>query len=225
MRRRHPKNPQLILIHGDEWNGLPLNPKHAPYVESYLSQTLLTLQRAVTSHFRTVAIRFDMRLPVHRPEPDSGVISRFFEGLAGRIEADQRCKRREGKRVHASDFRYVWVRERSTSHHRHYHCCILLNGDAYYHVGSFSHAGSLGVNRDVNMASRIRGAWTAAMGCSWEQSSGLIHFPNNCIYHIDVNSDGYVWQFLELFKRVSYFSKADTKEYGMGFKTFGSSRH
>ena len=226
MAKRHPRNPNLTLVEDTEWNGLPLLPKHSPYIEQYLERTLETMKKAVDRYRRTTAIRFDLRIPADSPEPGSSVISSFFESLQAKINAHQLRKTRQGQRVHSCEIRYVWVREQSGSHHRHYHCCILLNGDAYRYLGAFSPKGYLEeVERMAaeNMAGRIRSAWCSALRLSWAEGQGLVHFPANGTYRIDVNSMTMFDRYVDLFRRLSYFAKADTKRYGDGSNSFGSS--
>ncbi|MCG8391801.1 MAG: inovirus Gp2 family protein [Pseudomonadales bacterium] len=227
MKHRHPHNPNLTLIEGTEWNGLPLLPKHSPYIEPYLERTLETMKRAVDRYRRTTAIRFDLRIPADALEPDSNVISRFFESLQAKVNAHQLRKARQGQRVRSCELRYVWVREQNSSHHRHYHCCILLNGDAYRYLGAFSRNDDREEGKMVaaeNMAGRIRSAWCSALRLTWTDGQGLVHFPPKRIYHIDVNSTEVLGQYVDLFRRLSYFAKASTKCYGDGSNSFGCSR-
>lgn len=71
---------------------------------------------------------------------------------------------------------------------------------------------------------RIVRAWASELGCAPEAIPGLVHFPKNCVYKIDRNSVDYVAQFQKVFKRLSYFAKADTKHYDDGSNWFGCSR-
>lgn len=223
MTYRHPNNPNLTLTYESDYHGLPLLPKHGPYIESYLDKIIESIRRALDKHRRVTAIRFDLRIPSNCAEPDSQVITRFFESLKAKLASNQLRKARHGLRVHSCDLSYVWVKERSTSHHRHYHCCILLNGDAYYHLGSFR-PGVGGDQRQGNMAVRIRSAWASALGIHWEKAKGLVNFPPNRVYHLDANSETIIWQVGDLFQRLSYFAKADTKNYENSQKCFGCSR-
>lgn len=220
MYQRHPHNPNLTLTDHSEWNGLPLLPNHGPYVEEYLAQAWDTVKRTVEQYRRVTAIRFDLRLPENYPSWDSGVISRFMESLKAKLRAEELRKARVGMRVHPTILRVVWVREQDSSHHPHYHVCILLNGDAYYHLGSFKEV----AEAQSNMATRIQEAWASALGMHPEYSRGLVHFPPNRVYRIDANSDQFLSQMVSLFTRLSYFAKARSKQYGDGSNSFGCSR-
>jgi len=222
MKKRHPHNPNLTLIEGTEWNGLPLLRKHSPYIEQYLEQILETMRRSVDRYRRTTALRIDLRIPVDSITPDSDVISRFFASLQAKINAHQLRKARFEQRVHSCELRYIWVRERNTAHHRHYHCCLFLNGDAYRHLGSFIKQEEQESTR--NMANRIRSAWASALGCSWEESQGLVNYTRRGIYRVDANSPSLWESYSGLFKRLSYFAKARTKVFGSGKNNFGCSR-
>lgn len=222
MYKRHPLNQNLSLVAGTEWNFLPLLPACSPYIEQYLERTHVTMIKAVERYRRTTALRVDLRMCADSPEPDSKVISRFHESLQSKINQHLHRKSREGKRVHTCELRYVWVRERDSARHRHYHCCIFLNGDAFHHLGRFGTAVEQQGTR--NMADRIRSAWASALGCPWEKSRGLVHYARNGIYRIDANSPDFYWQFIDLFCRLSYFAKAETKAFGDGKNNFGCSR-
>ena len=227
MATRHPHNPNLTLVEGTEWNGLPLLPKHSPYIEQYLERILETMKKAVDRYRRTTAIRFDLRIPVDFPEPDSSVISSFFESLQAKINAHQLRKARQGQRVHSCELRYVWAREQNISRHRHYHCCILLNGDAYRYLGAFGCNGHPEEEVRIaaeNMSGRIRSAWCSALRLPWGAGQWLVHFPTNGTYYIDANSVTIFDRYVDLFRRLSYFAKAETKRYGDGSNSFGCSR-
>ncbi|KAF0810993.1 hypothetical protein A167_00025 [Alcanivorax sp. S71-1-4] len=217
---RHPHNPNLTLIDESEWNGLPLLPRHGPYIDSYLARIWDTVKRTVEQYRRVTAIRFDLRMPDDGLYLDSAVISRFIESLKAKLVAAEQRKARQGIRVHPTILRTIWVREQKSSHHPHYHVCILLNGDAYCHLGFFG----AGQGDRSNMATRIQEAWASALGIPPGQFGGLVHFPPNRVYRIDANSDQFLPQMVNLFTRLSYFAKVGTKQYGTGDNCFGCSR-
>ena len=222
MKKRHPHNPNLTLIEGPEWNGLKLLSKHSPYIEQYLERILETMRRSVDRYRRTTALRIDLRIPVESMTPDSDVMSRFFGSLQAKINAHQLRKARLEQRVHSCELRYIWVREKNTAHHRHYHCCLFLNGDAYRHLGSFITQKEQESTR--NMANRIRSAWASALGCSWEESQGLVNYTKKGIYRVDANDPSLWDSYSGVFKRLSYFAKTKTKHFGGGKNNFGCSR-
>jgi hypothetical protein len=229
MNKRHPFNPNLFLHEGDHWNGLPVQTHCGPLIVNYLERINETVGKALCEHPRTAVMRFDLRVPMGWPEMDTEVISRFTASLKAQLLADSHRKEREGKRVHPCTVRYVWARERVSSEHSHYHVAIFLNRDAYFTLGRFR-ANRLWGDDDtflgeeegavVNMADRINHAWASALGCNSGPVPGLVHFPENPVYSIIASSPCCGQQIAEVFYRLSYLAKADTKHYGGGVNSF-----
>lgn len=119
-------------------------------------------------------------------------------------------------RVHDSVVRYVWAREFDQADTRpHYHFLLLLNRDAFHTVGYFS-------SESDNLYHRIVAAWASALGLAPEEGYGLVHMPENHTYAINMNrSDSGL---AELFPRVSYLCKVNTKRFGEGDHVFGCSQ-
>lgn len=69
------------------------------------------MRHALNVHPRLTALRVDLRLPDVPAATDAAVISRFINALKARIDAYQKRKHREGKRVHPTTLHYVWARE------------------------------------------------------------------------------------------------------------------
>lgn len=99
----------------------------------WLSRFESILNSALAQHRAVSLIRVDLRFPEYMPvtimdsDPDSAVISRFFESLKAKIQAYQRKKRRANKRVRATTLRYFWCREFGKEKGRkHYHVILLL---------------------------------------------------------------------------------------------------
>lgn len=233
MNRRHPNNSNLVLHYGNKWNGLPVQSEHGPLVENYLVRIHETMGYSLRDSASVSAMRFDLRIPWYWPETDTGVITRFIESLRAQIDADERRKSRQGIRVHPARLRYVWVRERDSAIHWHYHVVIFVNRDAYFTLGQFRQHSEdtwIDVPRDAygdtadNMSERILRAWASALGCSIEQIAGVLHFSDNGVYSIKLNSPDYCKQFADAFYRLSYMAKADTKQYGDSSNNFGCSR-
>jgi len=212
----HPINRNLTLIYCHDWRGVPLPRCHSPYIQEYLIRSQKVIDHAVGCASRVTAVRCDLRLPAAASDVNSRTITKFLSSLKAKIEADQCQKAREGRRFHRTPLSYIWVKERCASSNPHYHCCLLLSGHAYHHLGNFS-GGS-------NMAARIIQAWASALGLSASESSGLVHFPQNAVYHINRNSRSYPQAYAGLITRISYFAKAATKPFGDGSHHFGCSR-
>lgn len=193
---------------------------HSPLEESnerYLRLIHQIIQSSVQRSARVAAFRFDLRFPVGMTDQSDKVIARFFDSLKAQLKAKEKKLIREGKRVHLHNLRYVWVRERDSSKSDHFHCVILVNKDAYSILGNYD-------KWEGNMASRIKLAWVSALGASNTPIDGLVHFPKNGTYYLDLNKGDYLKNYSDLFYRLSYFAKNATKCYGDGRRSFGCSR-
>ncbi|EGB67133.1 hypothetical protein ERHG_02084 [Escherichia coli TA007] len=147
-------------------------PIHNAY---WLSRFDSLLDSALSQHRAVSLIRVDLRFPEYMPvtimdpDPDSAVISRFFESLKAKIQAYQRKKRRANKRVRATTLRYFWCREFGKEKGRkHYHVILLLNKDTWCSPGDFTVPSSL--------AAMIQEAWCSALHLEPWQGDGLVHF-------------------------------------------------
>jgi len=186
----------------------------SPY---YLDRVLTVLNRALADHPRTLAIRFDLRLPDGYGDVGSDLMTKFVESLKAQIKADLHRRTAQGKRVHLCNMRYAWVRERCDSDSPHFHVAILLNHDSYHTLGVYVD------DQARNMASRIRKAWASALRRLPEEILGLVHFPANPTYSVNANSPDFWAMKTDLFCRLSYFAKLDTKEHGIHSRSFGCS--
>ena len=217
MNTRLSGNSNLIIHTKNTFEGLPVLTHRGPLIKSYLASTKKTIDNAFAEHSRSCAIRIDLRLPQSAGGFDSSVITRFYESFKAQINADQKKKRKEDKQVHPCTVRYVWARERERSHNCHYHVLVLLNKDAYHCLGNYS--ATMG-----NMAARFKKAWASALGLTVDDVEGLVYFPLNPIYNIDINQPGFQGALSELFIRASYLTKVDTKNFGDRSSAFGCSR-
>lgn len=232
MKIRHPFNPNLTLHYGHIWRGLPVLGKFSPLINEYLEAILETMNLTKRDYPRLFALRFDLHFPVGWADEDGAAISRFMASLKAKITADLNRRKRERKDNREIDckLRFVWVKERSDSLNSHYHVFIFLNRDAYFTLGNFRTAKWLPgddmplPDERMNMAVRIRDAWGSALGLPSATTAGLVHFPENCSYSLDVNSPSFWQDFNDVFQRASYFAKADTKHYGDHSRNFNCSR-
>lgn len=186
----------------------------SPY---YLDRILTVINRALADHPRTLAIRFDLHLPYGYGDVGSDLMTKFVESLKAQIKADLHRRAAQGKRVHHCNMRYIWARERADSDSPHFHVVILLNHDSYHTLGVYV------VDQARNMASRIRKAWASTLRRLPEEIPGLVHFPANPTYSVNANSPDFWAMKTDLFRRLSYFAKLDTKEYGIHSRSFGCS--
>jgi len=233
MNQRHPFNQNLFLHAEPTWQGFTVYDQRGPLIQNYLERIHQVIHNAVGEYPRTWVVRCDLHFLQNGREPDSAAISRFIDSLKAQLVAHEYRKAREGKRVHPCRLRFVWVKEQAESHHPHYHVALFFNRYAYFTLGTFKQTG-WGLGRDTpwtipdpedrNMVDRIRMAWASALDLGLEWASGLVHFPDNATYHLDAGDPAFESQFANLFQRLSYFAKAETKHFGDGTNWFGSSR-
>lgn len=238
MNTRHPSNPNLTLHYHEFWNDTRVYIYRGPLIVEYLDKMYQVLSNAVDCHHRTTAIRFDLRLPDDDGEPVTALITRFAESLKSKIKMHERRKLKARVRAHPCHLRIIWAKERSLSNHWHYHVCIFLNRDTYFSLGKIKprlqgcHLDSdipdyrprNKSRNNVNMADRIMDAWASALGIWSGSVGGLVHFPDNHTYQLDINDPDFYFQRADLFYRLSYLAKADTKHFGSGKHNFGCSR-
>ena len=222
MLKRHPDNTNLTVITNGHYQGLSVYSK--PLSCEYLDMIMHKMQLALDDHPRTFMVRFDLHLPslVNIPDSpivhDSNVITKFFKSLKAKIDHDRDVKRREGKRVHPCNMRYVWIKECANAAKDHYHVAIFLNNDAYNYLGNFNWGGN-------NLSSKIIEAWASALCLDAYSARGLVHFPQDKpVYYINKNTLDYPLTFNAAFYRLSYFAKLETKHYGDRSRSFGCSR-
>ncbi len=207
------------------FNGLEILPK-LTLNEAYLSSIYNLMDRAMAEHTRTTVLRFDLHLPnlyTYLEEPTqehcSNVITRFIESFKAQVRADIARKEREGKRVHPCTVRYVWAKEMNRAAQPHYHVALILNKDAYFGFGDYRELRN-------NLAGKLYRAWASAlMYKNPEDVMSLIHIPSDTpYYHLDRNSSDYPQQCNDVFRRLSYLAKYETKQYGSRNKNFSCSR-
>ena len=112
--------------------------------------------------------------------------------------------------------RHVWAREFSEEGKCHFHLGLFFNKDAYYHLGDYE--------AERNLRMMIVRAWYSALGLELDDYPGLVHYPENCRYILDVNDFNFEGEYNKLLNRLDYLAKLDTKAYGDGDRSFGCSR-
>lgn len=202
---------------------------------NYFEELIDVIQFAQCRHPRLTAIRVDLHYPASLLSNDmprmslvdqSDKITRFFKSLRAKLSALAERKQKAGLRLYSHDLHYVWVREQCASESPHYHILLLLNKDAFYHLGEYTNPDSL--------AGLIIQAWASAWGlharlAGYDTDLALfakvVHFPNNGIYYLNVNHPvaRYEHDWMELVKRVGYLAKTATKDIQSGWRSFGSS--
>lgn len=217
MNIRHAENPNLRLHYSPLWYGLPVNVAQGPLIAEYLGGIDNIFWDALVEHPRTLAIRFDLHLPVGQPCQFDGAISRFWDSLRRQIVNDIQRRRRKGKRAHSCTPRYVWARERRISHNPHYHLVLFVNGDSYRSLGPYE-------NQTDCLAARINWAWASALGLTLKEGLGLAHYERNPLYYLNTRESSFPDQYSDCFFWFSYLAKEWTKEYLDGLRNFGGSR-
>ena len=197
--------------------GYPVYLDRGPLIANHLAAISRTLNNVLSDTPRAYAVRFDLHIPAEFDVTDSEVITRFFNAFKRLLEAADHEKANEGKRVHPHRLRYCWAREWGRQNNRpHYHVLIILNHDRYRTLGAFK-------NADGNLSARIKTAWAIATGQSYTSVNRLVHFPEKPEYWLIRASEDYQQQLKNLFFRASYLAKSDTKVFGIGQRTFGTS--
>ena len=230
----HPHNHNLTVYSKESWwNNHPVLQKPLGLVEQYLRRIQQTLDHACTEYTRLSVMRFDLHFPQNLHCRDDQAISRFVDALKAKIRADQQRKQAQGKRAYPCNLYYVWAKERVSSEACHYHMAIMLNRDAYFTLGNYTAAACCN-DPDMpvdhwqeppeNMAGRILSAWASALGMSMAHMVGLVHFPDNPVYSLNRNDMAFTDQYNAVFRRLSYFAKVESKQYGDRSRHFGCSR-
>lgn len=188
--------------------------------EHYIQKINHTIRKSLLTYNRVTAIRVDLRFPssdiLHLS--DSNAITRFFESLKSKIEADLKRKNKIWKRNHSCPLFYVWVREfGEVNNKKHYHVLLLLNKDVYWGLGDF-------IKTEGTLYVFIQQAWCSAIGVNYPAERYLVHIPDNAVTWLDNNNTNNESTIFELNQRCSYLAKEHTKYYGDGERSFGCSR-
>ncbi|EEZ9016576.1 TPA: inovirus Gp2 family protein [Escherichia coli] len=185
--------------------------KYNPFWQQRIRETV---RHALAVHPRLTALRVDLRLPDISAETDAAVISRFVNALKARINAYQKRKRREDKRVHPTTLHYAWAREfGERKGKKHYHLLLLVNRDTWCAAGDYRAPGSL--------AGMIKQAWCSALGVDAGCHATLATFPEHPALWLTRDDDA---GFQQLLERADYLAKVHTKACCTGERNFGCSR-
>lgn len=215
--KRHPKNNNLKLFFGEAYEGFDVLQQRGPLVEDYLSRALYVARLALLKHPRTFAFRVDLRFPSDWDFGDSSSnepLERFFASLRAKILHNRKLRAEESEHAHSTALSYVWCREIGEQGVPHYHLVILLNRDAFFKLGKFK------IGRK-NLYNLLVEAWGSALGLLAQEAVGLVHIPENHAYKLTSDDRD---TFNDFFYRVSYLCKAETKQFGDGSHSFGTSR-
>ncbi|MEZ7911283.1 MAG: inovirus Gp2 family protein [Propionivibrio sp.] len=215
--KRHPKNNNLKLFFGESYEGFDVQHRYAPLVEEYLSRTLYVARLALLQHRKTFAFRVDLRFPTNQLIDDAQTnkpLERFFKSLRAKIEHKRLLREKKSGHAHGTAVSHIWCREIGKHGVPHYHLAILLNRDAFFKLGKFK------IGRK-NLFNLLVEAWSSALKLPVEDMDGLVHIPKKHGYKLTSDDRD---AFNDFFHRVSYLCKAETKHFGDGVHSFGTSR-
>jgi hypothetical protein len=206
------------LHHEAVFMGLPVMTDHLPMITVMLASLREVVHFALDDHSRVFAFRFDLHLPTWMDADAEGftntALSRFFDSLKAKIRHNRIQASAASGYAHKTRVRYFWTREAGSWERVHYHCVVLVNGDAFFRLGNYQ-------SSRENMANRVFEAWASALNVAVAQARTLVHFPENPSFLLERNNRETVEPF---FYRTSYLCKAATKHAGYGHHSFGSSR-
>lgn len=216
---RNPNNTNLNLHHGGTYLNLPILEDKGPFNLEHLELLKQTLFRALGQNPRVFAMRFDLHFPLginlSHLMNDNAVVDHFIESLKAKIKWHRTKAKAKNPYAHDTVVRYFWTREVGQFGGRpHYHFIVFLNNDAYNSAGDFA-------SPKASMIRRFEESWALATGLCVEAVRGLVHIPDNPVYHIKRDDPDSIAEF---FRRASYLCKVSTKEYGQGIHTVGASR-
>lgn len=215
--KRHPENNNLRLLYGKSYQEFDVQQQCAPLVEEYLSRALCVARLALLIHPRIFAFRVDLRFPADQffyATQINKPLERFFASLRAKIYYNRHLRAELSRYAHNTTVSYVWCREIGENGIPHYHLAILLNRDAFFTLGTFE------IGR-ANLYNILVEAWASALRLPVEDSVGLVHIPENHAYTLTRDDRE---AFSTFFYRLSYLCKAETKHFGDGVHSFGTSR-
>lgn len=216
---RHSTNTNLHLHQEDHFNAMRVYTQRGPLIQEYLERSERVIQTSLDHYARVTAFRVDLHLPTWYYLQDesyaNAVIERFIASLRAKIAHNRAQASRKRSGVHQTRVRFIWAREFGSEGIPHFHVLILVNGYAFTCLGDYA------LGRD-NMFNRVVEAWSSALNACCEEVMTLVHFPENPVHRL---RRGDPQSYADLFYRVSYFSKADTKRYEDRGHAFGYSRY
>lgn len=212
---RNPYNPNQKLHHSSFFNGYEVYTKRGPLIYQYLSGIEFCIDSALQDYSCVFVLRIDLKLPSDISVPQERLIERFIASLRSKVRSASKKSTDQGKRVHPTNIRYVWCKEFSSTDQPHYHVALLMNKQSYWKVGRYDISGR-------SLYNMIVGAWMSALGLKdMERYKYLVNFSENGQYHMRRDSPVSVE---EVFYRLSYLCKLDTKKFDRPGHSFGCSR-
>ncbi|RUR31167.1 inovirus Gp2 family protein [Vreelandella nanhaiensis] len=219
MIQRLTSNPNVHYHYSPLFNGMPVQVKYLPMVTEYLEKLQKTLENALEDYSRVLAIRVEPVIPTMISDQMTIVdhmllMPKFIASLRAIIKHDLK-RRRKSNWVPDTKVRFVWTREVGDNGKMHYHFFLILNRGSYFMPGK-------ACSPNENLISRVSRAWYSALGVVWNPQEPWIYVPDNPFYGINRGDES---NFQEAFYRASYLCKADTKQYGLGIRSFSTSHN
>lgn len=210
-------NRNINLEESGVYKGIEVYSKRGPLISEYMDIMMRVLDNSLVEHHRTLAVRFDLRLPKDFKYFDASIMSKFFSSLKSKIAYDLHRKEMKGTRVHKCNLRYFWVKEQSTADLPHFHVVIFLNYNTYMGLGNYES------NNNSNLAARIKAAWASAVSVPISTAGPLVEFPRNCQYRLFSSAANFEITKNNLIFRMSYLAKLESKSFGSRQRNVGYS--
>ena len=201
----------------------------------YLQAIKKVFSKALFNHSaRVLAFRVDLRLPSTCPIDSYDLYALnpmkiFIESLRNQIEAERVRKQREGKVIHACPVRYIWARERKAASKDHYHLMILVSYEYYRGIGDYTSlnrqylSGKVYVAWGRTMQYMERQLFQQALSDDEKDYMPLVHFCSGGSHVICRNQYGWEGKLCDAYQSATYLAKTATKNYGEGYRCFGTS--
>lgn len=217
---RNPMNRNHRLYSQETFKGVSLWKQHCPYSEGDLHRLFSTFKKALDDHPRTLAVRFDLKVPVAgMPVSAKSPIERFIGSVQERINTKIKQKQREGKRWHRCNVRYVQkVEQAPDAVYEHYHVVLFVNNDMFMRVGH------LGPDDNSQLAVIIREAWHNIVGVDENTTEVLVHGSTPASRRIKGPFSSMNPELRRAITHFSYLCKEETTLYRRGRPAFTTSR-
>lgn len=218
-RKRSKYNHNLKLYHEPTYKGFKLKRSNAPYIEQHLDGLYATIISALNQHHRTLAVRFDLKVPLSGiPIEVDNPIKRFIDAVRARINTHLKQKFKREGRFRSCRLRYaVKVEQKVIALHEHYHVILFVNNDVFRCIQN------LGPNDNSALGKIIRDSWHSVAKLDERSTEVLIHSsptPNRYLTG-SVSSDNPIMR--AAFEHYSYICKEDSTLYRMNRPSFYSS--
>lgn len=204
-------------LHKDTtFKGRNVQDKHGSLVSNYLEDIDRCIDQSLKEYSCVFVLRIDLKIPsAEIPIQQDRLMERFVASLSAKIKYHQLRANACQKRTHPTKVRYVWCKEISTSNSTHYHFALMLNKQSYWRVGNYCYD-------EDNLYTLIINAWLSALGLSPNPKyQYLVHFTENGEYIMRRDDEQSI---RDVFYRLSYLCKLDTKPHDAYQHNFGSSR-